>query len=341
MLIFALETSCDETAGAIVEDGVKEISSVVSSSREFHERTGGIVPEVAARKQVESIVPAINQTLEKAKGVLGLTSVEDVVRRLDAIAVTAGPGLVGSLIVGIEAAKSLSVVWDKPLIPVNHLIGHIYGNWVGAETIPDFPAMVLIVSGGHTDLVLMKDHGKFEYLGGTLDDAAGESFDKTARLLGIGKYLGGAQLSLKASECVHNPTAGRLPRAMIRDNNLDFSFSGLKTAVKRLIEKESWPVEVIACEFETAVVDVLVAKTVRAAKEYKVKSILLAGGVAANTHLRTRLQNDSGDTPVHVPPIRLCMDNAVYIASAAYFNQIFKPLDQIQANPSLGAVDGF
>ncbi len=339
MLILAIETSCDETACAVVENGIREIASVVASSKELHEVTGGIVPEVAARKQVEFIVPVIKHTLEKARESMGLGSADEVISKIDSIAVTAGPGLAGSLVVGVEAAKALSLAWNKPLISVNHLVGHIYANWVGNDTLPEFPAIVLVVSGGHTDLVFMKGHGDFEYLGGTYDDAAGEAFDKTARLLGLSKYLGGAELSKLAATCTVNPIAGRLPRSLIREDNFDFSFSGLKTAVKRLIENENWPVDVVSCEFENAVVDVLVKKTLKAAKKYEVKSILLAGGVSANSHLRKQMGLEAGSTPVFVPPLRLCTDNAVYIASAAYFNQNSRPLEEITANPSLGIMD--
>jgi len=332
MLIFGVETSCDETACAIVEDGVRELSGVLATSKDLHEKTGGIVPEVAARKQVESIVPVISETLEKAKTALN---------EIDALAVTVGPGLVGSLVVGIAAAKALSLAANKPLIPVNHLVGHIYGNFVDVENLPSFPAVVLIVSGGHTDLILMRNHGVFKYLGGTLDDAAGEAFDKTARLLGIKKYLGGSQLSKKASECEDNILLGRLPRPKIRDEDYDFSFSGLKTAVKKLIETEDCPVDAVACEFENAVVDVLVKKTVKAAERFEVKSILLCGGVAANTRLRSKLRYEAErlKIPVFIPQVRLCTDNAVYIASAAYFNQEEKQLYEISAKPSLGIMD--
>ena len=356
MLILGIETSCDETAAALVENGVNEISSVVASSQELHEATGGIVPEVAARKQVEFIVPVIDQTIKKAVGALRVSTEKEVIAQIDAIAVTVGPGLIGSLLIGVEAAKALAVAWNKPLIPVNHLIGHIYGNFLresssslggnskSEEEPPEkeivFPAIVLIVSGGHTDLVLMEDHGRFKYLGGTLDDAAGEAFDKTARLLGLSKYLGGALLSKKAAECKHNSLVGKLPRSKMHDADYDFSFSGLKTAVKRLVDLKSAPVEVVACEFENAVVDVLVSKTMRAVKEYKVTVLLLAGGVAANTQLRTRLKNECEEVSVDffVPTLRLCTDNAVYIASAAYFNQHVKSIAEINADPSLGVM---
>lgn len=331
MKILAIETSCDETAAAIVEDGIKLISSSIASSKELHEKTGGIIPEVAARKQVESIVPVIEDVLEKAN--LKLLDI-------DKLAVTVGPGLVGSLVVGVAAAKSLSLAAEKLLIPVNHLIGHIYANWID-EKPPEFPALVLIVSGGHTDLVLMKGHGDFKYLGGTLDDAAGEAFDKTARLLGIKKYLGGPDLSKVSASCKVNNMVGKLPRPKIKDDDYDFSFSGLKTAVKRIVDNGNFELESLANEFETAVVDVLLNKTIRAAKEYKVKSILLGGGVAANRQLRERLSEEAKilNIKTHIPKINLCTDNAIYIASAAFFNPKEVNLKAIFANPSLGIMD--
>ncbi len=357
MKILAIETSCDETACAVVENGTEILASSLATSAKLHEKTGGIVPEVAARKQLDFVVPVINDTLEKFCTGEGL-SLEKVLKfgcGVDAVAVTTGPGLMRSLVVGIEAAKALSFAWDKPLIPVNHLIGHIYANFVGetacavgANGTIEFPAVALVVSGGHTDLVLMKNHGDFEYLGGTLDDAAGEAFDKTARLIGLSKYLGGAALSKKAAECKENTLAGVLPRPMLNENNYDFSFSGLKTAVKRLVAKSvdetgavtnpAYSTECLAREFETAVVDVLTSKTIKAAKEFKVKSILLGGGVAANSALRTRLQKDAQkiNIPVFVPPISLCGDNAVAIASAAFFNQVYKKPTEVVASPSLG-----
>lgn len=339
MLVLGIETSCDETACAIVKDGTFEVASTLATSREFHELTGGVVPEVAARKQVDFILPVISSVLEKAN----LTSTE-----IDAIAITIGPGLIGSLLVGVEAAKALALAWQKPLIPVNHLVGHIYGVYLGIDpnTI-EFPVLVLIVSGGHSDLVLMHGHGDLEYLGGTVDDAAGEAFDKTARLLGLSQYLGGVKLSQKAAECKSNTIAGMLPRPKINDPDYDFSFSGLKTAVRRLIETASYPIDVVACEFETAVVDVLVTKTMRAAKEHNVKAVILGGGVAANNSLRSRLQfeSDALSLPVLIPPLNLCGDTAVYIASAAYFlnkdkKLVFDPnlLSSIQADPSLDII---
>jgi len=338
VLIFGIETSCDETAASIVEDGVKEICSVVSSSKEFHEKTGGIVPEVAARKQVESIVPVISECFEKYKEIKEYKSVELCYSDIDAVAVTIGPGLLGSLIVGVEAAKSLALFLNKPLIPVNHLIGHLYGNYLSEEGVEKnitFPAVALLVSGGHTDLILIKNHGEFEYIGGTLDDAVGEAYDKVARLLGLSQYLGGALLSKKAQECKVNTIKGKLPRPMIDQDNFDFSFSGLKTAARRLVENEKISTEIIAREFEDAVVDVLNKKTLKAVKKYSVKSLLLGGGVSANLHLRETLGRECEKVNVkfYAPPLRLCTDNAVYIASAAYFMSIKKPHSSSKGNP--------
>lgn len=351
MKILAIETSCDETAASIVEDGVNEIATVLATSRELHEQTGGVVPEVAARKQVEFILPVIEGVMKKAGQNLGYyeKGKEFTKDDIDAIAVTVGPGLIGSLLVGVEAARALALAWDKPLIPVNHLVGHIYSNWVklygdnntsntsDETSLPKFPALVLIVSGGHTDLVLMKDHGNLEYLGGTLDDAAGEAFDKTARLLGISQYLGGAKLSKVAAECKTTGMIGKLPRPKINDDDYEFSFSGLKSAVKRIAELNEYPVDEIASEFENAVVDVLVKKTIKAATDHKIENILLGGGVSANKQLRTRLKNkaDTLGIPLFVPPIELCGDTSAYIASAAYFNNTPKSIEEVNANPSL------
>lgn len=343
MTILGIETSCDETAAAIVGDGTKEICSVVASSKEFHEKTGGIVPEVAARKQVEAITPVISECFKKFKEAKRLGSLVECYKLIDAVAVTVGPGLVGSLVVGIEAAKSLSLALGKPLIPVNHLVGHIYANFISNDKLVEFPVVVLLVSGGHTDLILMKGHGNFEYLGGTLDDAAGEAFDKVARLLGLSKYLGGALLSEKAEECKENILEGKLPRPMLDQDNFDFSFSGLKTAVRKLIEENKYQAEVVAREFENATVDVLVRKTIKASKKYGVKNILLGGGVSANRLLRKRITEEAEKIGIvtHIPPTNLCTDNAVYIAGAAFFNNKQAKFEKLDANPSLGIMDKF
>jgi len=337
MLILSVESSCDETACAIVENGTKEIASELATSAELHVKTGGIVPEVAARKQVEFIIPVIESTVTKIANY----------HKIDAIAVTVGPGLAGSLIVGIEAAKALALAWNKPIIPVNHLIGHIYANFVSNAVLENagdiFPAIGLVVSGGHTDLVLIKGHGNLEYLGGTIDDAAGEAFDKVARLLGLGMYLGGANLSKIASEYNGPALPEKLPRSFIHENNFDFSFSGLKTAVKRLVDKNIYPTAAIAKEFEEAVVNVLVEKTLKAVKHTNAKTVMLGGGVSANQKLRKdlvdKIKEDCSDVKVVIPPLRLCTDNAVYIAAAAFFNPGTKPVDQIFPKPSLSIKD--
>lgn len=299
MKILGIETSCDETAAAVVENGIKIISNVVASSQGIHAKYGGIIPEKAAREQVKTIIPVIKESL---------------VCDIDAIAVTVGPGLIGSLLIGVETAKALAFAWNKPIVPINHLVGHIYANQI------KFPAIVLIVSGGHTELVLMTDHGKFKWLGGTKDDAAGECFDKCARILNLG-YPGGPAIE-------KNAIAGNitLPRPMINTKDFDFSFSGLKTAVANLKEpNKNW----VAYELQEAITDVLVKKTLMAAEKYKVKNILLAGGVAANKRLREKLPQ------ALCPPINLCTDNAVGIASAAFFNYKPVPWQEVDADPAL------
>ncbi|MBD3365849.1 tRNA (adenosine(37)-N6)-threonylcarbamoyltransferase complex transferase subunit TsaD [candidate division WWE3 bacterium] len=334
MKILGIETSCDETAASVVENGTTELAFVVASSKDFHEKTGGVVPEIAARKQVDFMIPVLDQVFKEVPK-----------EEIDAIAVTQGPGLIGSLIVGIEAAKALALALDKPLVPINHLIAHFYANFISHNPADiKFPALVLVVSGGHTDLVLMHDHGDLQYLGGTLDDAAGEAFDKTARILDIASYLGGPQLSKLAATCKQNSVAGSLPRPLLNKDNYDFSFSGLKTAVKRLWAQNDFPVEEVACEFETAVVDVLVEKTIKAASDFSVQSILLGGGVSANTQLRSRLQLRAKELeiPLFLPELRLCGDNASTVASAAFYN--FTPLSledfkRISPNPSLSITD--
>lgn len=336
MKILGIETSCDETAAAVVEDGVKILSHAVVSSVTLHQKTGGVIPEVAAREQVKYIIPVINEALRSStRGVDGLGLV-------DTIAVTVGPGLVGSLLVGVETAKTLAYVWQKPLIPVNHLVGHIYANWLIADI--EFPALVLVVSGGHTDLVLMKGHQKLKWLGGTRDDAAGEAFDKIARLLGL-FYPGGPAIAAEAAKFrMQNAKFRMFPRAMINDDNFDFSFSGLKTAVFREVNKlktmGQWDNEImeqLAYEVQEAIIDVLVVKTLRAAQKFKVKSILLSGGVGANDLLRKTLEVSSQQLGVKFfkPSKNLCTDNAAMIAAAAFFNYKEVSWSKIKVNPSL------
>lgn len=335
MNILGIETSCDETAAAVVKNGTKILSNVIASSAEIHAETGGIIPENAARQQIKSIIPVIISALKKAK-----TKSE----KIDAIAVTSGPGLIGSLLVGIETAKTISLLWDKPIIPVNHLAAHIYANWLSNKKIPGFPALALVVSGGHTDIVLMEDHGKLKWIGGTRDDAAGEAFDKTARLLGL-PYPGGPAISIEAEKYITKNPKTKLsffPRPIINEKNYDWSFSGLKTAVLYEVKNKKLNKEVkqkISAEVQEAIVDVLIKKTLRAVREYKPKSLLLAGGVAANTRLKEKFEAViSEHTPsvdFYVPPPKLCTDNAAYIASFAYFNHSPISWQKINANPQL------
>jgi len=325
MKILGIETSCDETAAAVVEDGINILSSQVASQLEIHARYGGIVPEVASRQHILSIIPVIKQAMAEA---------EVIWDDLDRIAVTNGPGLAGSLIVGVNAAKSISLAQGIPLVGINHLEGHIYSNWLRRDSSnpgPEFPLICLIVSGGHSDLVLMKGHGDYILLGRTRDDAAGEAFDKAARILDLG-YPGGPAIQ-RASESGEDSI--QLPRAWMKGTN-DFSFSGLKTALLRLVESGKISTrEDAAASFQEAVVDVLVTKTITAAREYGVKQILLAGGVAANALLRQRLVKIS-PLPVLVPTLELCTDNAVMIAACGYFRSQTGKVD----NLSLDVIPG-
>ncbi len=305
MLALGIETSCDETAVGIVEDGKKMLANVIASQAAVHARYGGVVPEVASRHHLEAMVPVVKAALNEAK-----VQPKD----LDCIAVTAGPGLAGALLVGLNCAKSLAYAWDKPLLGINHLEGHIYANWLEIEKPPELPAVVLIVSGGHSELVLARGYGDYTLFGRTRDDAAGEAFDKAARVLGLG-FPGGPAIERSAREA--GPKPPRLPRAWLGDSN-DFSFSGLKTAVARVAEESDAPVPDIAAGFQTAVVDVLTRKAVRVAELTGAASIMLSGGVAANGPLREVLRERS-PVPVWVPPPVLCTDNGAMIAAAAHF----------------------
>ncbi|MBI4284195.1 MAG: tRNA (adenosine(37)-N6)-threonylcarbamoyltransferase complex transferase subunit TsaD [Chloroflexi bacterium] len=308
MKILGIETSCDETAAAVVEDGVSLLSNQIASQIDIHARYGGIVPEVASRQHILAIIPILKQAMAEAKATWS---------DLDGIAVTSGPGLAGSLLVGVNVAKAIALACGLPLTGVNHLEGHIYANWLvehTPEAAPLFPLVCLIVSGGHSDLVLMKGHGDYVVLGRTRDDAAGEAFDKAARILGLG-YPGGPVIERAASSGKANIA---LPRAWLKETN-DFSFSGVKTALLRLVEEGKVSSKAdAAASVQEAVVDVLVAKTVAAAREHRVKQVLLAGGVASNKPLRQRLVKDS-PIPVLIPPPVLCTDNAAMIAACGYY----------------------
>ncbi len=309
--ILGIETSCDETAAAIVVDGRYIESNVVASQDDVHRETGGVVPEIASRLHLRAIGPVVERALEEAGHDWD---------KIDLVAVTHGPGLAGALLVGVNTAKALSFARELPLLGVNHLEGHVYANWLVEQIEPQFPLVCLIVSGGHSDLVLMREHGEYVRLGHTLDDAAGEAFDKAARMMGLG-YPGGPAVQNAAEG--GDPQRYRLPRAWLRPS-WDFSFSGLKTAVLRTVREagDSLVVPDLAASFQEAVVDVLATKAVEAAREHGAKSIALAGGVAANLPLRARVQQPSArldDVPVLIPPVRLCTDNAAMIAAAAHF----------------------
>jgi N6-L-threonylcarbamoyladenine synthase len=320
--ILAIETSCDETAAAVIENGRALLASIVASQMDMHARYGGVYPEVASRQHILSIVPVVEETLAKA---------HMVITDIDAVAATRGPGLAGSLVVGLNAAKGLALGADLPLVGVNHLEGHIYSAWVydsppqggnagdNPPPEPQFPLMALLVSGGHTELNLMEGHLNYKHLGATRDDAAGEAFDKVARLLGL-PYPGGPSVQKAAEE--GNPEAFKFPRAWL-EGTYDFSFSGLKTAVLREVKKlevEGKPIPVadMAASFQAAVVDVLLNKTLMAAREFGAKEILVAGGVSANRPLREAFQSQT-EFPVNIPHISLCTDNAAMVAAAGYF----------------------
>ena len=381
MKILGIETSCDETAAAVAEAvetqnfaspqnfaSVRILSNIVSSQIEIHKKYGGVVPEVAAREHVLNILPVINEALEVA----GLNKKKP---KLDAIAVTVGPGLITSLITGIETAKSLAYAWNIPLIEVNHIEGHIYANFIcenfksqktnckqippvkqvqanlKKQTHPEnikFPAVILTVSGGHTMLVLMEEHGRFKTIGETRDDAAGEAFDKAAKMMGIG-YPGGPAISSEATRItdkseIRNPKSEiRLPRPMINSNNFDFSFSGLKTAIRYALEDDkNWKEKIpeYCAEFQQAVIDVLIKKTIKAALKFNAKTVMLAGGVSANKELRQQLKQAvlKNNFKFSMPDLKYTTDNAAMIATAGYFKALrkeFTPWREIRVDCGL------
>ncbi len=317
--ILGIETSCDETAAAVVEQGVMILSNVVASQSDLHAQYGGVFPEMASRSHIETIHSVIASALAQAH-----VSLDD----LTAVAVTRGPGLAGSLLVGLNMAKGLALARGLPLIGINHLEGHIYSLWLSdvAHEV-EFPLLALIVSGGHTELILVKRHLQYQRLGGTVDDAAGEAFDKVGRLLGL-PYPGGPRVEEAARG--GNPEAFDFPRAWM-DDSWDFSFSGLKTAVMRAVKQRfpEWdtgrdttsvdlPVADLAASFQAAIIEVLTEKSVQAAEKHKVKAVLISGGVSANQALCTAISGRAGDMAVYYPPKQLCTDNAAMIAAAGY-----------------------
>ncbi|MCK4540542.1 tRNA (adenosine(37)-N6)-threonylcarbamoyltransferase complex transferase subunit TsaD [Candidatus Parcubacteria bacterium] len=389
MKILGIETSCDETAAAVVAgngERARVLSNIVSSQIEIHKKYGGVVPEVAAREHVLNILPVINEALETAglnkkiekkkqrpknnDGIATLRSAPLAMTDIDAIAVTVGPGLITSLITGIETAKSLAYAWNIPLIGVNHIEGHIYANFIESRNTQhttcnmqritcntqhatynkkfEFPAIILTVSGGHTMLVLMNGHGRFKTIGETRDDAAGEAFDKAAKMMGIG-YPGGPVISAEAekflisklhpsseykqiinkSKIINHKSKISLPRPMIDSPDFDFSFSGLKTAIRYALEEDkNWKDRIpeYCAEFQQAIIDVLIKKTIKAGNKFNVKTIMLAGGVSANKELRKQLEKQvlKNNFKFSLPDLKYTTDNAAMIATAGYFKALRK-----------------
>ena len=360
MRILGIETSCDETAAAVLEGKDTTLtlkSNVLATSLDLHAKTGGIIPEQAAREQIKFILPVINAALEQAK-----VTISDI----DALAVTYGPGLIGSLLVGVETVKTLSFVLQKPIIPVNHMIGHVYANWIkspqpplpkggesalpsfskggvpqdGGFKLPTFPLLALIVSGGHTDLLLVKDHGDYQLLGGTRDDAAGEAFDKIGRLLGY-EYPAGPAIEKLAKK--GDPKRFRFPRPLVGSDDYDFSFSGLKTAVLREVQKQNNLDEQTIADIcrgaQDAIIDVIIKKALKAVRQTNATSLLLSGGVAANQTMREAFVQkiNKEDVPITFfsPPKNLCTDNGAMIAAAAFYN--YEPISwkELTADPEL------
>lgn len=326
--LLGIETSCDETSASVVEDGRTILSNVIASQADFHAQYGGVFPEMASRMHIEAIHPVITQALEQAN-----TSLDQIT----AVAVTKGPGLPGSLIVGVNAAKGIALGRSLPLLAINHLEGHLYSLFL-VEPQAQFPVLCLIVSGGHTELVLMTDHLTYKRLGGTIDDAAGEAFDKVGRMLSL-PYPGGPQVEQAAAS--GDPDAYPFPRSWLEGTH-DFSFSGLKTAVLRELKRQvsnvrvgeeslpqNFPIANLAASFQKAVVEVLAVKAVAAAREFNAQSIFIAGGVSANKALRAEMIQRAGNLPVRFPPLILCTDNAAMIAAAGHFRFIAGQRDSL------------
>ena len=308
--ILGIESSCDETSISIIKNGIEEISTVTSTQIDIHKDYGGVVPEIASRNHIKNVTIVLEECLNKAN-----MTMDDI----DAIAVTYGPGLIGSLLVGLIAAKTLSFIYNKPLIPVNHIAGHIYANSLVEEL--KFPLLAVVVSGGHTELILMEDHYKFKKLGGTLDDAIGECYDKVARIIGL-EYPGGPKLDKLAKEG-KNTYDLPIPK---QDNTYDFSFSGLKSAVINLAHNEEQRGneirrEDLACSFQNVAVQQIINKTEKAIKDFNIKNVIVAGGVAANNHLREEITNLCNKLEVHlsIPPMNYCTDNGAMIGAAGYY----------------------
>lgn len=351
MKILGIETSCDETAAAVIQgqkNKITVLSNIISSQINLHKKYGGVVPEVAAREHVLQILPVINEALEKTQ-----IKRQQASKKIKAIAVVTGPGLITSLQVGIETAKVLSYVWHLPVCAINHIEGHIYANFIDNRNIK-LPAIILTASGGHTILALMKEHNRYQTIGETRDDAAGEAFDKAAKLLGLG-YPGGPAIATEADKFIkQHPkisnyklriTKIKLPRPMIKANNLDFSFSGLKTALLYELKKEkNWQkrIPAYAYEFQQAIIDILIGKTSKAIQKHQAKTIMLAGGVSANHELRRQIteyfKTKLPRIKFLIPDLKYTTDNAAMIATAGYFKALrkeFIPWQKLKADCNL------
>lgn len=325
MIVLGVESSCDETSVAVVKDGKEVLSNVINSQIDIHQLFGGVVPEIASRQHVYQISMIFEEALKKA----GITA-----EQVDLVAVTLGPGLIGSLLVGVNAAKTFALMYHKPIIGVHHLAGHIYANAIEHEM--KFPAVALLVSGGNTELIYMKEHFDFQIVGETLDDAVGEAYDKVARVVGL-PYPGGPavdKLAFTGEDTYH------LPRVYLEENSYDFSFSGLKSAVINLVHNanqrnEKIDVAHLCASFQASVTEVLVHKTLKLASEKKVKQIIVAGGVSANKGLKERFFNENQDFEICIPSIKYCTDNAAMIAAAGYYQyQKFHVVDDLSLNAS-------
>jgi len=326
IITLAIETSCDETSCAVLRNGREVLSNIISSQIDIHRKFGGVVPEVASRKHIENINLIIQEALDEAN-----ITFNDI----DLVGVTRGPGLVGALLVGISSAKAIAYALDRPLVGVNHIEGHICANYIEHKDLEP-PFTCLVVSGGHTYLVYVKDYTEFEMVGRTRDDAAGEAFDKVARALGLA-YPGGPVIDKLSKE--GNPYAIPFPRVYLENDSYDFSFSGLKTAVLNYLNQakqkgEEIVVKDVAASFQQAVIDVLVDKSIKLAKERKTDKIVIAGGVAANQGLRELMEKRGKEENIKIlyPSIKLCTDNAAMIGSAAYFNYIKKNVSDLYLN---------
>ncbi len=336
MTLLSIETSCDETSAAILvlddkKQYLKLLSNVVATSLPLHKETGGIIPENAAREQLKYIIPVINEAMQNA-------NISE--KEIDRLSVTIGPGLIGSLLVGVETIKTFGYIWKKRIIPVNHLFGHIYANYIDRNLDEiKFPAVALVVSGGHTDLVLIKSHSEIKWLGGTRDDAAGEALDKTGRLLGL-DYPAGPKIEelAKTGNDIFN-----FPRPLYNSNDYDFSFSGLKTAVFNQVHKindlNNQVINDICASVQTAIIDILIHKTFKAINEYGAKSLLIGGGVAANSSLKSifkdKIENDNLKISLFIPEKKFCTDNAAMIGAAALLMGKDTTWDKVKANPEL------